>query len=122
MTWLQGELEHRQIKRFYARTNKRLNFLHQISKHERRQRILRKMAKKLPSKSNAAKQKRAIGSAAPSFDQDEPLPPTLPQMHHHIASGQRFYENIAQWLTKNSWDPATKVVWNIFQYDFKKSK
>jgi hypothetical protein len=35
----QGELEHRHVKRFYARTNKN-KFEKQITKHERRERLL----------------------------------------------------------------------------------
>jgi hypothetical protein len=43
----QGELEHRRIKRFYARTNKNKTFVSQITKHVRCERVLRKVSQRV---------------------------------------------------------------------------
>ncbi|KDR65796.1 hypothetical protein GALMADRAFT_1362616 [Galerina marginata CBS 339.88] len=42
-----GELEHKKVKIFYARTNKGRTFERQISRHQRRERILRRIASRV---------------------------------------------------------------------------
>ncbi|KXN85079.1 hypothetical protein AN958_11721 [Leucoagaricus sp. SymC.cos] len=99
-----GELEHRCVKKFYTRTNKRSTFIWQIAKHERQERLLQGI------KANGA----AVGTAGdtPSMhlplDSSEPLGPTPPANHYHISEGHSFPINVTDWLTRNCTDPATK--------------
>jgi hypothetical protein len=106
---LKGELEHRRIKRFYARTNK-CRAVTQISRLEARKRILERMARKMtdhqmPSaKAGAQKSRMTIG-----FCDTEPLLKTLPEAHHHISHSRDFHLRIAPWLAGSQRDPLTKV-------------
>jgi hypothetical protein len=67
-------LEHRRVKRFYARTNKN-KYARQCARIERRQRILRKQLKKAAK----GKEKAANDEGRPSlgFKDSETLPFTL---------------------------------------------
>ncbi|KXN87998.1 hypothetical protein AN958_07810 [Leucoagaricus sp. SymC.cos] len=99
-----GELEHRHVKKFYTRTNKRSTFVWQIAKHERRERLLQGI------KANGA----AVGTVGdtPSMhlplDSSESLGPTPPANYYHISEGRSFLINVTDWLTRNYTDPATK--------------
>ncbi|VDC05049.1 unnamed protein product [Peniophora sp. CBMAI 1063] len=104
-----GELEHRRPKAFYARTNKNRATI-QISQLELRQRALRRMAGKvvptLQRRTTLIKgRKRA--HAVLDFDEQEPLPVTSPEMHHHISHAQRFPVNLPAWLRECKDDPLT---------------
>jgi len=44
-----------------------------------------------------------------SFEEHEPLPPTLPTQHHHISIDTRQKVQLSQWLYKNRDDPALLV-------------
>lgn len=123
---IQGELEHRRVKRFYSRTNK-FKFTRQISKHERRERILHKIRSQkrkgktvlrqgvqLVNRSNSTPPSHLNyveprPTAAVSFQESDPLPYTPPTAHHHISDSTRHYENIAAWLSTNQGDPALQV-------------
>jgi len=123
MFHLKGELEHKRVKRFYARTNKTKTFVTQIAKHLRRERILRKIfqrvkhqaAEKNPLSSNvAANSSSSLPSHQPQapsipFEQSDPLPLTPPELHHHISNTQQFYENIPWWLDLHDGDVALIV-------------
>jgi hypothetical protein len=77
----QGELEHRRVKRLYARTNK-FNYVPQITIHERRERLARKG------------QDRARA---------DKLPYTNPEAHYHISSSEKAFINVPVLLSeKNS--------------------
>jgi hypothetical protein len=100
---IQGELEHRRVKRFYARTNK-FQFTAQIAKHQQRERILRKIRHRV-QQANATQAKPAVVA----FEESEPLPQTPPSVHHHMSESTRHWENITAWLATNRADPALKV-------------
>ena len=124
-----GELEHRRVKRFYARTNKTKTFVTQIAKHLRRERVLRKISQRARIK--AANNTRTpcppssgtgtlklppepqvqanVGQHSIPFEQSDPLPLTPPEVHHHISNTQQFYENIPQWLDLHEGDLALIV-------------
>ncbi|KDR76734.1 hypothetical protein GALMADRAFT_225666 [Galerina marginata CBS 339.88] len=123
-----GELEHRRVKRFYARTNKGRTFQRQISKHHRRERILRRIASRvklsqtqaessIPSHPTQHQPSVNITTPAPAppihldtpivpFDQSDALPATLPEQHHHISNSKRHSLNVFRWLDDNEGDPA----------------
>jgi hypothetical protein len=101
----QGELEHRRIKRFFARTNKN-NHPHQIAKHERRERRLHSM--KLQGAAGIDGKQQTRQSKSLPLDQD-PLPYTDPAAHYHISPSTRHFVNITNWLGDNVDDPALQV-------------
>ena len=89
MGWLQGELEHRRVKRFYARTNKH-NFTQQVATHERRQRGLMNIATRKNRDNSRTEDKEMISYTEPSQryhisrdmrnDNLEPLPTLLEEL------------------------------------------
>jgi hypothetical protein len=108
------------VKRFYARTNKRKTFGQQIAKQQRRERVLKKIREQWKeqeleqqlhtTQSNTA----SIHCPAPNvtFEESDPLPKTLPEVHHHISSTTRLKENIHCWVDfhKQNNDEAIKVI------------
>ena len=110
----QGELEHRRVKRFYARTNKNKAFTQQITRQQRRERIIRKIRERLKKQddTNVACLSRdaeilhlpvnfkGIQSPSPavSFEESDALPQTSPEVHHHISNSTRQKENIFKWV------------------------
>jgi hypothetical protein len=99
-------LEHRRVKRFYARTNKN-KYARQCARIERRQRILRNQWKKAAK----GKEKEVNDEGRPSlgFKDAETLPFTSPREHHHISESNRYREVIPRWLGTLTQDPATRV-------------
>lgn len=106
------------MKRFYARTNKRKTFGRQIAKQQRRERILKQIRERWKEQ---AQQLRNTGQPNPasvpcpapnvSFEDSDPLPKTLPEVHHHISNTTRLKENIYRWVYfhKQNSDEAIKV-------------
>ncbi|KAF7973003.1 hypothetical protein HWV62_16378 [Athelia sp. TMB] len=81
-----GEREHRRVKRLYSRTNKR-NAIRQVTKRERREtRLLRaRRAVEADIRSRELEHKHHVG-----FSQDDALPFTHPEMHHHMSDSRRY--------------------------------
>ncbi|KZV59901.1 hypothetical protein PENSPDRAFT_694744 [Peniophora sp. CONT] len=109
-----GELEHRRVKVFYARTNK-VRPARQISQLELRERALRRMARQAlpdsqPQVARAAKRRKTRPLV--DFDEKEPLPMTLPDAHHHIARARRFRVDLISWLESCKDDPLTDDLLN----------
>ncbi|KAJ7222643.1 hypothetical protein GGX14DRAFT_352730 [Mycena pura] len=116
-----GELEHRRVKHFYARTNKN-RAVRQMSQLERRETALiqiahraRAKAAKLtttPTPDHQGRQKKLKGRRKSksqtylSFAQSEALPYTTPDQHHHISPCRDYPVNIQAWLAENKDDPA----------------
>ncbi|KAI0374977.1 hypothetical protein BV20DRAFT_1033013 [Pilatotrama ljubarskyi] len=118
-----GELEHRHVKRFYARTNKN-NHEYQIAQHMRRAEKLRIIKTRV----DAARQKvieaengrdpaEARGpanTAAPpspelvNADKEEDIAYSNPWDRYHIAESQRDSDDIAAWVSAHRGDPAYK--------------
>lgn len=110
---LQGELEHRRVKRYYARTNKN-KYTRQVARQERRQRLLRGIKRKMDEADAAAPTTTSATNSSndrPSFTfaQSEPLPPTAPRQHHHISDSRRTGINIPTYLGNHEGDPAIRV-------------
>ncbi|KAJ7101338.1 hypothetical protein B0H15DRAFT_936529 [Mycena belliarum] len=111
-----GELEHRRVKRYYARTNKN-DAVGQITQLERRETALRKMAQAevppiatiedpTPVEPEPGRKRKRKSRAAPKktqpyldFTESESLPYTPPE-------SRNFHCNIPTWLAENAGDPA----------------
>ncbi|KAJ7697053.1 hypothetical protein B0H17DRAFT_1197774 [Mycena rosella] len=129
-----GELEHRRVKRYYARTNKN-DAVGQMTQLERRESALLKIsrekleAERIPPISTlenpvvvpaaeqpvpptTGKRKRKLRTAPkkvqPTLDfaESESLPYTAPDAHFHISQSRNFHCNIPTWLSQNEGDPA----------------
>ncbi|KAF9555013.1 hypothetical protein CPC08DRAFT_643491, partial [Agrocybe pediades] len=99
---MQGEFEHRRLKRFYARTNKGYTFELQLSKHERREQALRRIAREV----GRAKEPVEDASPAVPFAEVDPLSPTSPRLHHKMSNKKFARLNIFQWIHKHKDDAA----------------
>ncbi|KAG2751869.1 hypothetical protein P692DRAFT_201683986, partial [Suillus brevipes Sb2] len=91
-----GELAHRALKAFYPLTSK-LDTPAQLAKHERRRRLLRKVA-----------ETGGLSSSTIQSPSDAP-PSTSSYAHHHIASNCNNPVNIFSFLRDHDGDPAIKV-------------
>lgn len=123
---MQGEQEHRRVKKYYARTNKNRGFEMQIAMHETRIRRLREIGVKLEtSNAQAASedpmialpregerfaelswtgQKRKRQSAKETFRID---PSLRYYMSHNTET--RYLHNLVTWLESHAKDPAFEV-------------
>lgn len=90
-----GELAHRALKAFYPLTSK-LNTPAQLAKHERRRRVLRRVA-----------ESGGIFSSDGQSPADAP-PSVLSRKHHHIATTQSNPINLYPFLREHDGDPAVK--------------
>ena len=90
---VQGELAHRALKAFYPLTNK-LDTPAQLAKHERRRRVLQRVAE-------------ASGVSA-SISQS-PVDPTSLDKHHYIACSRNNPVALFTLLREHDDDPALKV-------------
>lgn len=100
----QGELEHRRVKRFYARTNK-VSFVHQIAKQQRRVEILRRIHRQHRLSSQPA----SPSAATLGFAEEEPLGRSNPNAHYEISQSTRHPIDLTEWLAQHRGDPATYV-------------
>ncbi|KAF7359835.1 hypothetical protein MVEN_00708900 [Mycena venus] len=121
-----GELEHRRVKRYYARTNKN-NAVGQITQLERRETALLKISRQqkeaahippieaIPedaaaSASSKKRKRKAPQKTLPTLDfaDSESLPFTPPEFHYHISQYRKFHFNLTHWLGEHHEDPAVK--------------
>ncbi|KAJ7104782.1 hypothetical protein C8R44DRAFT_943843, partial [Mycena epipterygia] len=115
----QGELEHRRVKRFYARTNKN-RAVRQMTLLERRETSLLRIATRarlnarLFGKTTATPvfqghtRKFVKTKTYVPFNESEALPYTTPEQHHHISGSHNFSWHLPSWLSKNRDDPAVE--------------
>lgn len=89
----QGELAHRALKAFYPLTSK-LDTPAQLAKHERRRRVLRRVAE--------------AGGTSPSISLS-PVDAPSSGKHHHIAVSQNNTVPLFTFLREHTDDPALKV-------------
>jgi hypothetical protein len=98
----QGEREHRRVKRYYSRSNKQ-QAARQFTKYERREARLRRA--------------KAAAEAAPgqchshhiSIAENDSLPYTSAEMHHHISESRSHPQELFAFCRQFPGDPATKV-------------
>jgi hypothetical protein len=101
------------VKRVYGRTNKK-DATAQIAKHERCQAHFAQ-ALEVAKTTEQAKQ---IHSHHVGLSEVDPLPPTSPDMHHHISNSKNHPCDIFSFMHKYNHDPATKVyLLPVFTYD-----
>ncbi|KAJ7678649.1 hypothetical protein B0H17DRAFT_837558, partial [Mycena rosella] len=109
----QGELSHRLVKRFYARTNKR-NYGKQIAAHERRRRVLRGIKQRMQDAASTSaaqmanesdEQPRVVDNLRP---EDEDLPRTPPRQHHHISESKRSPLDVREFSSMMAGDRAVE--------------
>jgi hypothetical protein len=98
------------VKRFYARAHKGQH-VRSISKLQRRERILFQMGRMHQKKETSGKRRRYKRTALPSianrtvsFNESDPLPPSIPDVHHHMSSGVRHKINLSEWLGEHEDD------------------
>ncbi|TCD70859.1 hypothetical protein EIP91_001167 [Steccherinum ochraceum] len=106
----QGELEHRRVKRFYARTNKN-NAVKQITNLHRREEAMRSRKERIYK---TLKKKRQSAAAVLEM-QSEPLSYTPPEYHHEISRSQNFPSTLPRWANLNRVDPAMKDFYRKLQ-------
>jgi len=114
----QGELEHRRVKKFFSRTNKK-QYQRQIAKHEQRERRLHQMRMGNQPTLNPSVSSTASSAPALAPHDLDPLPFTDPAVHYHMSQSQRNYIDITSWLADNKQDPALKVIdkpWLLFNH------
>ncbi|KAJ7649427.1 hypothetical protein DFH06DRAFT_1282942 [Mycena polygramma] len=112
-----GELEHRRVKRFYARTNKN-KAVRQMTQLERRETTAVRIAIRgqVNAQRHVAKKSSKTGASTPkkkaqpyvSFAESESLPYTTPKDHHHISPSTNLSFHLSSWLNTNRDDPAVK--------------
>ncbi|KJA20606.1 hypothetical protein HYPSUDRAFT_141916, partial [Hypholoma sublateritium FD-334 SS-4] len=99
-----GELEHRRVKKYYARTNKNCA-TRQITRLERREHVLLNW-----TQSKIGQEKSIKVSPTMNFKQSESLPYTPPEYHHHISTSRNFPVHIQNLLDSTTDDdPAIKL-------------
>lgn len=109
------------MKRFYARTNKN-RAVRQMTLLERRETALMQIAARAQKNARAVLGKTTATPVAQGhkrklqknkmyvpFHEDEALPYTAPDQHHHISQSHNFSFHISSWLGQNLDDPATSV-------------
>ncbi|KAH9010805.1 hypothetical protein EDB84DRAFT_1445518 [Lactarius hengduanensis] len=94
-----GEREHRRVKQFYARTNRRA-FERQIALHERRTARLRAMKKRSTNQTSS--------TVILANNDDETLPQSDPSERYHVSHSRKIHFNITKWLADNKDDPAVE--------------
>ncbi|KJA19627.1 hypothetical protein HYPSUDRAFT_143405, partial [Hypholoma sublateritium FD-334 SS-4] len=114
-----GELEHRRVKRYYARTNKN-GAVRQITRLERREHVLlhRIRLKNSQEKQTnfsiekaGSKRRKVKVKTTPSMDfaESESLPYTPPEYHHHISTSRNFPIHVQSFINATTDDdPAIK--------------
>jgi hypothetical protein len=113
-TSIQGELQHKFIKRRFARTNKR-RYTKQLAASEARERFLRRVAQRLatrrrlseirPHQALARRRKRAHTES--SEEDGEEAHSAIAR--YVIANTTREGENVLEWVHTNRTDVAAKV-------------
>ena len=116
----QGELEHRRVKRFYARTNKN-NAIRQMTRLERREQALRRLIllnkdkTEYHTETSGHKKRKVMVENVKSrptipFTLSEALPYTPPEYHHHISPSRNFPIHIHTFLNSTRVDDPAIVV------------
>ncbi|TCD61874.1 hypothetical protein EIP91_007802 [Steccherinum ochraceum] len=106
----QQSLNHRRVKRFYARTNKN-NSVKQITNLHRRKEAMRSRKEW----THKTLKKKRQSEAAVLETQSEPLTYTPPEYHHDISRSQNFPSTLSRWANLNKVDPVMKDFYRKLQ-------
>ncbi|THU97282.1 hypothetical protein K435DRAFT_857796 [Dendrothele bispora CBS 962.96] len=101
-----GELEHKRVKRFYARTNKTFKYVRQVTAHEHRTHIIHSLDQCLQEE----RQPPPARSSDPRvpFQHSDQMQPTEPDMHYKISNDKSQWVHIHELMNDNKNDPAFK--------------
>lgn len=112
----QGELEHRHVKRFYARTNK-VAYSIQIARKQRRRALLQAIRARdnfTPPSEERHIRKDVERAQAEARDRTrKPLQSVPPSDSYHLSVSQRSPIYIPRWLAEHDDDPATVVSMHV---------
>lgn len=122
MAKYKGEAEHKVVKKLYGCTNKRKNFVSQVTVHYRRKQVLAKIASSMKAQSKkvgSPGRSKDVWQTSPCIpiDDRDALPFMQPHEHHRISSSDKDHENIIRFAHKNPEDPATQVICRILSFD-----
>ncbi|KAK7456333.1 hypothetical protein VKT23_010580 [Stygiomarasmius scandens] len=101
-----GELEHCQVKHFYAHTNRTFKFVHQVTALEKRKRIVESI--------KLRQQESSHGPTVP-FEHSNPLPVTSPKLHYKISDDTSVWTKVQTLMDENPRDPAVQVHYTFYQ-------
>lgn len=111
---IQGELEHKMLKRRFVRTNKK-KFISQLTVAELRERVMRRIAQHLRERAGLSqirtsrKQHRKRDQAEADSDEEDTLESGDTSRRYFMAKMSREHENILEWAHANRTDIVTKV-------------
>ncbi|KAI0040823.1 hypothetical protein FA95DRAFT_1527233 [Auriscalpium vulgare] len=101
-----GELQHRQVKRRYAKSGK-VRYIASLAKQDARERFIAEQRKRMEKELTPPSP--AVGSTSRRRKRtDDDIPFTDPKAHYHIAEQSRDSVNLIDWLDDNDGDPALK--------------
>jgi hypothetical protein len=98
---VQGELEHRRVKRRFPRSGKKKDIRNISLAH---QEAIERFIAKVDSARDSL-----LATEACSQPKRPPRPRTFPTDHYHIAASTRQSHDITEWLSKRGEDPAVNV-------------
>ena len=109
----QGELEHRHVKQFYARTNK-VGYTMQIARKQRKHALLRHIRETdsfVPLSETRRWKKDAKRARAEACARTRPgsLELSVPVDRYNISKSQHAANILPRWLNEHLQDPAIKV-------------
>jgi hypothetical protein len=113
MISIQGELQHKIIKRRFARTNRR-NHTFQLAAAEVRERVMQRISQRITDRARMTAikgrhQKRRRMPSHDEIDETDMSETTTMTMRYNIGNVTKERENLLQWVYANRSDVATKV-------------
>ncbi|KAI0038494.1 hypothetical protein FA95DRAFT_1470638, partial [Auriscalpium vulgare] len=102
-----GELQHRQVKRRYAKSGK-VKYISSIADQEARERFVAGMRRRMEKALVPAEGDPAPSRRRKAKKSDDDLPFTDPKAHYHVAELSRESVDIAAWMRDHEDDPALK--------------
>ncbi|THU90002.1 hypothetical protein K435DRAFT_676706, partial [Dendrothele bispora CBS 962.96] len=94
-----GELEHRRVKRFYARTNRTFKFVRQVTALERWKRII---------ESAKLHQQKLSSTSRVASKHSDPLTVISPKLHYKISEDTSVWTKPYILMNENPRDPAVQ--------------
>ncbi|THU91087.1 hypothetical protein K435DRAFT_820957 [Dendrothele bispora CBS 962.96] len=105
-----GELEHRRVKRFYARTNRTFKFVRQITALEKRKRVIESI--------KLRQQKTSMTSLVVPFEHSHPVSVASAKAHYKISDDSSVYKSVLMFMEENVGDPAIKDFYSKLKEHF----
>lgn len=105
---IKGEVEHKRVKKFYPRTQKK-QYTKGIAKQIERERVLKLISQSDPYLPQVIGHPESLETTTAN-QVTEGLPLVSPYEHHQMSTETGHKINVFQWLDANENDPALKVV------------